>query len=100
VRFRDTLLECAHCAESTVVARDWNRLGWCECVVPPRPFACLNCIADSQHEPGARSVRELQDQMGHASLETTSLYLSDVASYLQRGAPRVGMTELVKRLTA
>ena len=65
-----------------------------------RTFACLNCIADSQHEPGARSVRELQDQMGHASLETTSLYLSDVASYLQRGAPRVGMTELVKRLTA
>ena len=65
-----------------------------------RTFACLNCIAHARHEPGARDLRQLQAEMGHASLETTALYLSDVESYLQREAPRVSVTELVRRLTA
>jgi len=65
-----------------------------------RTFACLNCIAHARYEHGARDLRQLQAQMGHASLETTSLYLSDVESYLQREAPRVSVMELVRRLTA
>lgn len=64
-----------------------------------RTFACLNCIAHARHERGARDLMQLRDEMGHNSLEVTARYLSDVADYLARGNPRVGVWEMVERLT-
>ncbi len=48
-----------------------------------RTFACMHVILHSEGGGGLDLV-SLQEAMGHESLETTRVYLSDVASYLNR----------------
>jgi integrase len=65
-----------------------------------RTFACTNLIAAALLGPGhGLDIRSLQMAMGHESLETTALYLSDVSDYLNRRRRTISVTDTVKRLT-
>lgn len=65
-----------------------------------RTFACTHLIAAALLGPGyGLDIRSLQKAMGHESLETTALYLSDVSDYLNRHRRTISVTDTVKRLT-
>ncbi|HEU4657960.1 MAG TPA: tyrosine-type recombinase/integrase [Capillimicrobium sp.] len=63
-----------------------------------RTYACVQVIKSELNEDGqggALGMRSLQEAMGHESLETTSLYLADVAAYLRRHRRFVGTLRAV-----
>lgn len=65
-----------------------------------RTYACCNLIASEVLGAGhGLDLRSLQEAMGHESLETTAIYLSDVASYLSRMRRPVSLVETAQRLT-
>lgn len=50
-----------------------------------RTYACTHLIASALLGPSAgMDLRSLQQAMGHESLETTAIYLSDVSDYINR----------------
>jgi len=57
-----------------------------------RTFACLNVILHSLGLGGLDLV-SLQHAMGHERLDTTQVYLADVADYLNRMRRPVGITQ-------
>ncbi len=62
-------------------------------------YACSNLILHSQLGPGfGLDLRSLQQAMGHESLDTTAMYLGDVADYLNRHRRTMSITDGVKRL--
>jgi site-specific recombinase XerD len=66
-----------------------------------RTYACCNLIASEMLGAGhGLDLRSLQEAMGHASLETTAMYLSDVASYLNRMRRPVSLVETAELLIA
>ena len=65
-----------------------------------RTYACCNLILSELRGGGhGLDLRSLQEAMGHESLETTALYLSDVSSYLNRMRRPVSLVEAVASLT-
>ncbi len=67
-----------------------------------RTYACTNLIMGAELGPGhGLDIRSLQEALGHESLDTTAIYLSDVSAYLNRGRMIVsigaGATELAHR---
>jgi integrase len=66
-----------------------------------RTYACTNLIAHALGDPGdGMDIRSLQRAMGHASLETTAIYLSDVEEYIHRHRRTRSVTDTVKQLAA
>jgi integrase len=66
-----------------------------------RTYACCNLILSELRGGGhGLDLRSLQDAMGHESLETTALYLSDVSSYLNRMRRPVSLVEAAASLTS
>lgn len=60
-----------------------------------RTYACSSLIMAELLGPGhGLDIRSLQMAMGHASLETTALYLSDVGAYLNRHRRPRGITDV------
>jgi site-specific recombinase XerD len=69
-----------------------------------RTYACTNLIMAAELGPGhGLDIRSLQEALGHESLDTTAIYLSDVSAYLNRGRTIVsigaGAAELARRGT-
>ena len=67
-----------------------------------RTYACTNLIMAAELGPGhGLDIRSLQEALGHESLDTTAIYLSDVSAYLNRGRTIVsigaGAAELARR---
>jgi integrase len=66
-----------------------------------RTYACTHLIMASELGAGyGMDIRSLQDAMGHESLETTAMYLSDVSAYLTRLRRPISVTDAVVKLTA
>jgi site-specific recombinase XerD len=66
-----------------------------------RTYACTHLIMASELGAGyGMDIRSLQDAMGHESLETTAMYLSDVSAYLNRLRRPISITDAVVKLTA
>ncbi len=66
-----------------------------------RTYACTNVILSSEMGAGCGlDLRSLQDALGHESLETTAMYLSDVSAYLNRHRETMSVTEAAGMLTA
>jgi site-specific recombinase XerD len=64
-----------------------------------RTYACTHLILASEGAPGeGMDIRSLQDAMGHESLETTAIYLSDVSAYLSRRRRAVSVADAVAQL--
>jgi integrase len=74
--------ELPHCAISPLVLR--------------RTFACLALIQHRQTGKGGMPLERLQEAMGHADMNTTKLYLSDVEDYLSVGAESYDVLEAVE----
>jgi integrase len=66
-----------------------------------RTYACTNLIMSAElgHEYGL-DIRSLQDALGHESLDTTAIYLSDVSAYLNRRRTVVSISTGVGALAA
>ena len=72
---------------------------WVTPKVLRRTYACSNLIMADQLDPGyGLDLRSLQVAMGHASLETTAVYLSDVQDYLNRHRRPVSLADGVEML--
>ncbi len=66
-----------------------------------RTYACTALILADRLGPGyGLDLRSLQVAMGHASLETTAIYLTAVADYLNRHRRPVSMADGVAMLLA
>jgi integrase len=66
-----------------------------------RTYACTHLISALELGAGyGMDIRSLQDAMGHESLETTAIYLSDVSAYLNRRRRTISVTDAVERLAA
>lgn len=66
-----------------------------------RTYACTHLIAASLLGPEqGLDIRSLQEAMGHESLETTAIYLTDVTPYLNSHRRTTSITSTVERLTA
>lgn len=64
-----------------------------------RTYACCNLIMAALLGPGyGLDLRSLQVAMGHASLETTAIYLRDVEDYLNRHRRPVNIADGVEML--
>jgi hypothetical protein len=64
-----------------------------------RTYACRDLILSELRGGGhGLDLRSLQEAMGHESLETTALYLSDVSSYLNRMRRPVSLVEAAASL--
>jgi integrase len=64
-----------------------------------RTYACSNLIMAEQFGSGyGLDLRSLQVAMGHASLETTAIYLSDVQDQLNRHRRPVSLADGVEML--
>jgi site-specific recombinase XerD len=57
-----------------------------------RTFACTNVILHAMGLAGLDLV-SLQQAMGHERLDTTQIYLADVADYLQRFRRPIGIAD-------
>ncbi len=64
-----------------------------------RTYACTNLIASALIGASAgMDLRSLQEAMGHESLETTAIYLSDVAHYLTLHRRASNVAEVAARI--
>jgi integrase len=58
-------------------------------------YGCLNTIGSELNLDGALGLRSLQQAMAHESLETTAMYLGDVADFLAAYRTLAGVDQTV-----
>ncbi len=64
-----------------------------------RTYACTHLIASELMDPGeGMDIRSIQQALGHESLDTTAIYLSDVANHLSRYRRAKSVTQTVQVL--